>query len=63
MMAGRLLIPLTTGIGVYDPANGTNERVIAVTHPDGSGPVVPTVTDSKVIEQRGGALVAFGTNP
>jgi hypothetical protein len=63
MMAGRLLIPLTTGIGVYDPANGTNERVIAVTHPDGSGPVVPTVTDSKVIEQRGAALAAFGANP
>ena len=63
MMAGKLLIPLTTGIGVYDPANDTLERTIAVTHPDGSGPVVPTVTDSKVIEQRGAALVAFGTNP
>ncbi|BBY57210.1 Rv3212 family protein [Mycolicibacterium sarraceniae] len=60
MMAGRLLIPLTNGIGVYDPANGAEDRVITVEHPDGSGPVVPTVTDSKVIEQRGAALVAYG---
>jgi hypothetical protein len=63
MMAGKLLIPLTNGIGVYDPTSGAFERVIAVTHPDGAGPVVPTVTDSKVIEQRGPALVAFGVNP
>ncbi|MBB3602569.1 hypothetical protein FHT40_002202 [Mycolicibacterium sp. BK556] len=61
MMAGKLLIPLTNGLGVYDPAKGANERVIAITHPDGSGPVVPTVTDSKVIEQRGQTLAAFGT--
>ncbi|WP_445169237.1 Rv3212 family protein [Mycolicibacterium sp. Dal123E01] len=60
MMASRLLIPLTTGIGVYDPKSGTSERIIAVTHPVGSGPVVPTVTDSKVIEQRGEALAAYG---
>jgi hypothetical protein len=61
MMAGKLLIPLTKGIGVFDPNSGAIERVIAVTHPDGSGPVVPTVTDSKVIEQRGQSLIAFGT--
>jgi hypothetical protein len=60
MMAGRLLIPLTTGLGVYDPTSGVNERVIAITHPAGSGPVVPAVTDSKVIEQRGGELAAYG---
>ncbi|TGD84173.1 hypothetical protein BayCH28_26665 [Mycolicibacterium sp. CH28] len=60
MMAGRLLIPLSTGIGVYDPSKGTNERVIAVSHPAGTGPVVPTVTGSIVIEQRGDAVAAFG---
>jgi hypothetical protein len=60
MMAGKLLIPLTTGIGVYDPASGNNERIIAVNHPDGAGPVVPTVTDSTVIEQRGPTLAAYG---
>ena len=41
MMAGRLLIPLSTGLGVYDPASGANERVIPVNHPAGNGPVVP----------------------
>ncbi len=60
MMAGRLLIPLTTGIGVYEPTNGTSERIIPVTHPAGSGPVVPTVTGSMVIEQHGDAVAAFG---
>jgi len=60
MMAGRLLIPLSTGLGVYDPASGTNERVIPVNHPAGNGPVVPTVTASFVVEQRGDALTAFG---
>lgn len=60
MMAGRLLIPLSTGLGVYDPATGTNQRVIPISHPAGNGPVVPTVTSSMVVEQRGAALTAFG---
>lgn len=60
MMAGRLLIPLTTGIGVYDPTSGQSQRTIAVTHPAGNGPVVPAVTGSLVIEQHGSALAAFG---
>jgi outer membrane protein assembly factor BamB len=61
MMAGELLIPLTTGIGVYDAATGGIERVIPVTHPDGPGPVVPNVTGSIVVEQRGEKLTAFGS--
>ncbi|MGY4711460.1 Rv3212 family protein [Mycolicibacterium sp. CBM1] len=60
MMAGRLLIPLTTGLGVYDPTSGENQRTIAVTHPAGNGPVVPGVTGSIVIEQRGDTVAAFG---
>ncbi|KAA0102570.1 hypothetical protein [Mycolicibacterium sp. P1-5] len=60
MMAGRLLIPLTNGIGVYEPGSGTSERILPVAHPAGSGPVVPTVTGSVVIEQHGDALAAFG---
>jgi len=60
MMAGRLLIPLSTGLGVYDPASGANQRVIPVNHPAGNGPVAPTVTGSFVVEQRGDALTAFG---
>ena len=45
---------------VYDPASGANQRVIPVSHPAGTGPVVPTVTGSQVIEQRGAALTTFG---
>lgn len=61
MMAGKLLLPVTTGIGVYDAATGTSERVIPIAHPDGSGPVVPAVTGSVLLEQRGEQLAAFGT--
>jgi len=60
MMAGKLLIPLTTGIGVYDPATGANERVVPVDHPAGSGPVVPMITGSMVVEQHGDTLAVFG---
>lgn len=61
MMAGKLLVPLTTGIGVYEASTGVRERVIPVVHPEGNGPVVPAVTGSLVIEQRGDQLTAFGS--
>ena len=60
MMAGRLLVPVDTGIAVVDPANGTRERVIAMPHPPGSGPVLPAVVGSMVIEQRGTVLTGYG---
>jgi outer membrane protein assembly factor BamB len=60
MMAGKLLVPLADGLGVYDQANGTRERVITLSHPDGNGPVLPAVSGSMVIEQRGSALAGFG---
>ena len=60
MMAGKLLVPLTDGLGVYDPANGAAERVIPIVHPQGSGPVLPAVSGSMVIEQRGSAVAGFG---
>ena len=28
MMAGRLIIPVSDGVGVYDPTTGVNERFI-----------------------------------
>ncbi len=64
MMAGRLLVPLTGAIGVYDPLTGANERYIPVdrstsTPPDGK-PVFPAVIGSRVLEQRGDTLVALG---
>ncbi len=61
MMAGKLLIPVAGGIGVYNAATGENERLIPADHPVGPGPVVPAVIGSVVVEQRGEQLAAFGT--
>jgi len=60
MMAGRLLVPVTGGIGVYDPLSGTNERYIAVDRAPSTGAVVPAVAGSWVVEQRGDTVVALG---
>jgi hypothetical protein len=60
MMAGKLLIPVTGGIGVYDPVSGANERNIPVTRPAGDWPVVPAVSGPRVFEQRGNTVAALG---
>jgi hypothetical protein len=60
MMAGRLLVPVTGGIGVYDPLSGANERYIAVDRAPSTGAVVPAVAGSWVVEQRGDTVVALG---
>ncbi len=59
-MAGRLLIPVTGGIGVYEASAGTLERVIALDRPAVEGPVVPGVVGGTLLEQRGDTLVALG---
>jgi hypothetical protein len=61
MMANRLLIPVTNGMAVYEPAKGTLDRVIPVNRgPDATTPVVPGVAGTTVLEQRGGTVVALG---
>lgn len=69
MMAGKLLVPVTDAIGVYDPVTGADERYIPVQRASGSPPrggeagaqaVVPAVSGSWVFEQRGDTLVALG---
>jgi len=60
MMAGVFLVPVPDGLAVYDPANGARERLIPIAHPDGDGPVLPAVSGSMVIEQRGAAMAGFG---
>jgi hypothetical protein len=60
MMAGRLLVPVTGAIGVYDPLSGANERYIPVNRAPGDAPVVPAVSGSRVFEQRGDTVVALG---
>ncbi|MDA4107073.1 hypothetical protein [Mycolicibacterium holsaticum] len=60
VMAGRLLVPVTGGYDVFDPATGQGDRHIAVSRPPHSAPVVPAVAGSLLIEQRGDELVALG---
>lgn len=61
MMAGRIVIPLTGGIGVYAAASGEFERLIPVNRPsDTPLPVVPGVAGPIVLEQRGPNIVALG---
>lgn len=64
MMAGRLLVPVTGAIGVYDPVSGANERYIPVDRAPGTvtpgKAVVPAVSGSRVFEQRGDTVVALG---
>jgi hypothetical protein len=60
MMAGQLLVPVTGGIGVYDPASGANNRYIPVSRPASTSAVVPAVSGSRVFEQRGDTVVALG---
>jgi hypothetical protein len=60
MMAEQLLVPVTDGIGVYDPLSGANNRYIPVHRPPGKSAVVPAVSGSRVFEQRGDTVVALG---
>lgn len=64
MMAGRLLVPVTGAIGVYDPVSGAGERYIpvdrAASPPPPGAPVIPAVSGSRVFEQRGDTVVALG---
>ncbi|MEE6178877.1 Rv3212 family protein [Mycobacterium sp. 050134] len=60
MMAGRLLVPVTGAIGVYDPISGVNERYIPVDRVPSTAAVVPAVSGSRVFEQRGDTVVALG---
>lgn len=60
MMAGRLIIPVSDGLGVYDPANGADERFIPLDRRPAQSAVVPAAVGSVLLEQRGPALVALG---
>jgi hypothetical protein len=60
MMAGKLLVPVTGGYDVFDPATGAGIEHIPVGRPPDTAPVVPAVAGSMIIEQRGDQLVALG---
>jgi hypothetical protein len=59
LMAGRLLVPVTGGYDVFDPASGAGERHIPMQRPPSSGAVVPEVAGSMLLEQRGDEVVAL----
>src|SRR5947209_10492199 len=59
MMAGRLLVPVTGAIGVYDPLSGASERYIPVNRAPSAMAVVHAVSGSRVFEQRGSTVVAL----
>jgi hypothetical protein len=60
MMGGQLLVPVTGAIGVYDPVSGEPSRYIPVEREPSSAAVIPAVSGSRVIEQRGEVIVALG---
>ena len=60
VMAGKLLVPVTTGYDVFDPETGAGDRHLDIARPDGSTAVIPAVAGSTVLEQRGDILVALG---
>lgn len=60
MMAGKLLVPVTGGIAVCDPVTGVGEGFLPVSRPAGTAAVIPAVSGSQLLEQRGNTLVAFG---
>jgi hypothetical protein len=60
IMAGKLLVPVTDGIAVCDPVTGVGEGFLPVHRQPGGSPVIPAVSGSQVLEQRGNTLVALG---
>lgn len=60
LMAQKLLVPVTGGIGVYDATTGARERIIPVDRPPADTAIVPAVVGDTVVEQRGRTLAALG---
>lgn len=59
-IAGKLLVPVTGGYDVFDPATGKGVSHIALARTPIPTAVIPAVEGSQVLEQRGDTLVALG---
>lgn len=59
LMAGRLLVPVTSGYDVFNPETGAGESHIAVQRPPSQSAVIPNVAGTTLLEQRGDTLVAL----
>lgn len=60
LVAGKLLVPVTTGYDVFDAETGAGESHIALNRPPMQTAVVPGVAGTTLLEQRGDTLVALG---
>jgi hypothetical protein len=60
IMAKKLLIPVTNGLGVYNSDTGARERIIPVQRPPADTAIVPSVSGPIVLEQRGHTVAALG---
>jgi hypothetical protein len=60
IMAGKLLVPVSTGYDVFDPDTGAGVGHLPVNRPAGTTAVVPSIAGDTVLEQRGDTLVALG---
>ncbi|MCK0174645.1 hypothetical protein [Mycolicibacterium sp. F2034L] len=59
-MAGRLLVPVTDGYDVFNPADGAGERHLPIARPATPDAVIPAVAGTHIVEQRGSELVVLG---
>jgi outer membrane protein assembly factor BamB len=57
--AGRLLVPVPSGVAVVDPVTGRVDRALPVARPDPGAPVASAVLGDRLLEQRGPELVAL----
>lgn len=57
--AGRVLVPVPSGLAVLDPTSGQQERVIPVDRGPYRGPVRLGTSGTVILEQRGNQLVAL----
>jgi len=60
VMAGELLVPVTSGYDTFDAETGEPLTHIALSRPVLNSPVVPAAAGSTILEQRGDQLVALG---
>jgi hypothetical protein len=60
VMAGKLLVPVTTGYDVFDQETGAGETHIDVRRPPSDAAVVPKPAGTTLLEMRGDTLVALG---
>ncbi|MGE0220799.1 Rv3212 family protein [Mycolicibacterium sp.] len=60
IMAGKLMVPVSSGYDVFDPVTGEGDRHIPLQRPPVDGPVVPAAAGDMLVEQRGDEVVALG---